>query len=345
MDEEDRLERGESRKDKGLVGIGGSLQFSHKGGRAFELFDKGRARTLTAEERIEYMRNFADEEERYIGKPMFEMNAYELLQLSCYSVNNMAAKLTKEERAAIKKPCRLCRGKRFTVHIDGDQIIAKDCFCRGKDTDPTHKEEYEKLTTCTFERFRINEPWQREELRKVKVWLAQNRYPFLFIGGKTGTGKTHLAFAAYGILLKRGIGGEYIPWRTAAKDLKERLKDYVEYGDARISELKSKPLLLLDDALGFSSGGFPEDDDFRLLKELVEARARNGLRTIITSSFRATELYGVSKAIGDVIGKACGGTQNFAIEVEQTVNGFDGSNRAQKFSVHDIERGDYAPFA
>lgn len=345
MDDKDGLGRGESRKGKGLVGMGSNLKFSHKGGRAFELFDKGRARTLTDEERIEYMRNFADEEERYIGKPMFEMNAYELLQLSCYSVNNMAAKLTKEERAAIKKPCRLCRDKRFTVHIDGDQIIAKDCFCRGKDTDPTHKEEYEKLTTCTFERFRINEPWQREELRKVKVWLAQNRYPFLFIGGKTGTGKTHLAFAAYGILLKRGIGGEYIPWRIAAMDLKERLRDYVEYGDARISELKSKPLLFLDDALGFSSGGFPEDDDFRLLKELVEARARNGLRTIITSRFRAMGLYGVSKAIGDAVTKACGGTQNFAIEVEQTVKSFEGSGRAQKFSVHDIGRGDYAPFA
>ena len=123
------------------------------------------------------------------------------------------------------------------------------------------------------------------------------------------------------------------------------MKDYTDYGDARISELKNKPLLFLDDALGFSGGGFPSDEDFRLLKELAEARARNGLRTIITSSFRATELYGVSKAIGDVIGKACGGTQNFAIDVEKTVNGFDGSNRAQKFSVHDIERGDYAPFA
>lgn len=345
MDDKNSIGRGESRKGKGLVGMGSNLKFSHNGGRAFELFDKGRTGTLADEERIEYMRNYADEEERYIGKPMFDMNAYELLQLSCYSVNNMAAKLTKEERAAIKKPCRLCRDKRFTVHIDGDQIIAKDCFCRGKDTDPTHKEEYEKLTTCTFERFRINEPWQREELRKVKVWLAQNRYPFLFIGGKTGTGKTHLAFAAYGILLKRGIGGEYIPWRIAAMDLKERLRDYVEYGDARISELKSKPLLFLDDALGFSSGGFPEDDDFRLLKELVEARARNGLRTIITSRFRAMELYGVSKAIGDAVTKACGGTQNFAIEVEQTVKSFEGSGRAQKFSVHDIGRGDYAPFA
>lgn len=344
MDDKDGLGRGESRKGKGLVGMGSNLKFSHNGGRAFELFDKGRAGTLTDEERIEYMRNYADEEERYIGKPMFDMNAYELLQLSCYSVNNMAAKLTKEERAAIKKPCRLCRDKRFTVHIDGDQIIAKDCFCRWKDADPAHKEEYEKLTSCTFERFRINEPWQKAALRKVKVWIAQNKYPFLFIGGKAGTGKTHLAFAAYGILLKRGVEGEYIPWRTSAKDLKGRLKDYVEYGDARISELKRKPLLFLDDALGFSSGGFPEDDDFRLLKELVEARARNGLRTIITSRFRATELHSVSQAAGAVISGACGGTKNFAIEVEQTVKSFEGSGRAQKFSVHGIERGDYAPF-
>ena len=344
MDDKNSLGRGESRKGKGLVGMGSNLKFSHNGGRAFELFDKGRTGTLTDEERIEYMRDYADEEERYIGKPMFDMNAYELLQLSCYSVNNMVAKLTKEERTAIKKPCRLCRDKRFTVHIDGDQIIAKDCFCRGKDADPAHKEEYEKLTSCTFERFRINEPWQKAALRKAKVWLAQSKYPFLFIGGKSGTGKTHLAFAAYGILLKRGIKGEYIPWRSSAKDLKERLKDYTDYGDARISELKNKPLLFLDDALGFSGGGFPSDEDFRLLKELAEARARNGLRTIITSSFRATELYGASKAIGDVIGKACGGTQNFAIEVEQTVKSFEGSGRAQKFSVHDIERGDYAPF-
>ena len=55
------------------------------------------------------------------------------------------------------------------------------------------------------------------------------------------------------------------------------------------------------------------------------------------------ELYGASEAIGDVVTKACGGTQNFAIEVEQTVKSFEGNGRAQKFSVHDIERGDYAP--
>ena len=82
-----------------------------------------------------------------------------------------------------------------------------------------------------------------------------------------------------------------------------------------------------------------------LREKLTEARARNGLRTIITSRFCAKELYGVSEAIGDVVTKACGGTQNFAIEVEQTVKSFEGDGRAQKFSVHDIERGDYAPFA
>ena len=102
MDDKNSLGRGESRKGNGLVGMGSNLKFSHNGGRAFELFDKGRTGTLTDEERIEYMRNYADEEERYIGKPMFDMNAYELLQLSCYSVNSMVAKLTKEERAAIK---------------------------------------------------------------------------------------------------------------------------------------------------------------------------------------------------------------------------------------------------
>lgn len=258
---------------------------------------------------IEYYRaKSMSPEEVVFGKPVFEMNMREFLEFCVLSENMKQGNLPYGN-------CPKCKNKGYIVGLDeeGNEYM-EDCSCMEKRKNMQQLEDSEYsalLRKCTFERFNLKELWQKEALRKCKEWTQQTRFPLLYLGGKTGAGKTHLAVAAFRVAIMRGLRGKFISWRTMSRDLKMNMTspDY----ERKMWSLKKMPLLLLDDFFWSPKGAIPSDEDFRLAKEIIDARFYNGRKTIITSNFTAQDIYTMSEEMSGRLNEFSGGDKNFML--------------------------------
>ncbi len=108
--------------------------------------------------------------------------------------------------------------------------------------------------------------------------------PLLFVYGTTGNGKSHLCEATVIELLKRGIDCRMWPVADLVSQLKESIPENTT--DLMINNLKKLPALILDD-WGQNYGSSWE---VQKLEEIVIARDREGMITIITSNLEPDAL-------------------------------------------------------
>lgn len=272
--------------------------------RLFKLLLRGKA---TKEQEAEYWQRWADPTEKRLGKPLWAMDAEAFDEYNILDENLRYG----EEKGGY---CKLCKNRGYTVQKDGTYKRYVTCRCmeQRKQKQAIENSGFaELITSKSFENYTVNEEWQRNALRTVKAWAVQERYPFLYLGGKSGAGKTHLAIAAFYSLVQRGVRGKFVSWRTESRDLKMRMTE-VGYYDAKIQELKKIPLLLVDDFL-WTNGANPSEEDFKLAKEIIDERQANGRRTIFTANWTIRQINGLSEVIGGRIYQACGSKTNFAI--------------------------------
>ena len=108
--------------------------------------------------------------------------------------------------------------------------------------------------------------------------------PLLLVYGTTGNGKTHLCEATVTQLLKRGVDCRL--W--AVSDLVSKLKESIPENTTEllISGLKKLPALMLDEW----GQNYGSDWEVQKLEEIVIAREREGLITIITTNMELDKL-------------------------------------------------------
>lgn len=294
------------------------MQLTVRDTKARELFSMLLSGTGTEEQRREYINRYQEESERKMGKPLFDMNAEEFEQYKALEENLSFGRLEGDR-------CRLCRNKGYTVVREGKYTIHRKCSCmarrNGEHIDEEQREFENLLTTRTFENFKINGEWQKELLKRTKAWTRQAAYPFLYLGGKTSTGKTHLAIAALYSLIQRGFSGKYVSWRKESRDLKMRMTEYGYY-EPKLKALKSVSVLLIDDFLWQPNNAIPSDEDFRLAKEIIDARSNLNLLTIFTSNYTLRDLTEITEEIGSRIYQACGSAKNFALTVAKEAKNY-----------------------
>ena len=292
------------------------------------MFLRGMNGELTAAERSDYMERYADQEERVMGKPMFEMTDAEFEEVKTLQFNGTWGKLN-------GKTCRVCLNKGFIMIHDGKYTMARTCECVRQ----AKSEEYELMSRCSFENYAIKHEWQRALLSRAKAWTRQAEYPFLYLGGKSGTGKTHLAISALAVLMRKGHDVLFVNWREESRDMKMQMTDFPTY-NAKLERLKRVNVLFIDDFLWAPRGGIPSDEDFRLSKEIVDVRTARGLKTIITANYTVRKLCELSEEIGGRINYAAGGSKNFAITIRESAENY----RMELLpTVEEIREGDYDP--
>lgn len=277
----------------------------------------------TEEQKRLYWERYADQAEKQLGKPLWDMDAEEFEEYKILEENQSYGT---EDGGS----CNLCRNRGYIVRRDGQYTRYASCSCmeqRKQSREVQNSGYAEKITSQTFEKFTITEPWQKQALQTVKAWTRQTHFPFLFLGGRSGAGKTHLAVAAFYNLIQRGVRGKFISWREQSRELKMRMKEAEAY-DAKIRELKFVPLLLVDDLLWANGGGLSEED-FKLAKEIIDVRQANGLRTIFTANWTIKDLIELSEVIGGRIYEGCGSSTNFVL----TFGGDTQNHRARKQST------------
>ncbi len=188
----------------------------------------------------------------------------------------------------------------FIIQQDG---TAKECECRSlriaeeKLKASGVSEEFRKKTFDNFNYERSVEVMEAfmkaksysKNFEKIRV-TRKNSVMFI---GQVGSGKTHLAIAISNILLDKGIGVIYMPYRDSITNLKQSITDSENF-QREISKYKNAQVLLIDDLFK----GAITKSDINIMYEIVNYRYFKSLPIITTGEKTIDDLIEIDEAIG-----------------------------------------------
>ena len=152
------------------------------------------------------------------------------------------------------------------------------------------------IENCTFERFICGEDWQRNIKTKALQFSRDFDSKWFYIGGASGSGKTHICTAIAGKVLKQNVELKYMLWRENVSKIIFGRMDY-EKRQEIVEHLKRVPVLYIDDLYKHRSGEPPTNPEFDLCFDILNHRYINKLTTIISSEFTRDELYAIDEAL------------------------------------------------
>lgn len=174
------------------------------------------------------------------------------------------------------------------------------------------------LQKYRFENFITTEEWQRNIKGKAERFAAEPGLTF-FIGGQSGSGKTHLCTAIARELLYAGHELRYILWRDESVKLKAAVSD--EKYQSLIRELKSINVLYIDDFLKVPIGrdeSKPTSADLALALEIINNRYNAKKTTILSSEWNIKDIIGFDEALGGRIYEMSG--SDFCLNIKKDRN-------------------------
>lgn len=208
--------------------------------------------------------------------------------------------------------CKKCGGSgiiHYKKDIDGRLYdFSKECECvkadRIKKRQLQHIRESgleEQLSGMTFSNYERTVP---QQLRVYEMAVENtDALNWFFIGGNSGTGKTHILTAMAGEIIAKGKELQYHKWREVAMELKALMADFPSYV-AKMKKLQKVEVLCLDD---FFKGSVTESDK-NLAFSLIDYRYAHKLKTIISSELSLEQILSIDEAIAGRIFERCGGS-------------------------------------
>lgn len=208
---------------------------------------------------------------------------------------------TSQESSAYEPNCRVCGDLGYTVERDEAGVLRyRECECAARKRSMKRIEKSglkDLLERCTMERYIAAEPWQKAAKESAERYLTDWRGKWFFIGGNSGSGKTHLCTAMCGKLMDAGLPVRYVQWRSDIPALKAKINDSDAYREA-LSPLKTVKVLYIDD---FLKGSVTEGDR-NIAFDLLNARyIRPDCVTIISSELTVGKVLDWDEAIGSRI--------------------------------------------
>lgn len=212
----------------------------------------------------------------------------------------MRAKSGMFQEHSTSDECPHCGGVGYTVTRGAEGPLYRECICSVERRTRRRLEKSglkELLEHCTMEAYMTAEPWQRAAKEAAEQYLADWRGKWFYIGGSSGSGKTHLCTAMCGKLIEAGMEVRYLQWRSDVPKLKAKSNDAEAYESA-IEPLKSVRVLYIDD---FLKGAVTEADR-NIAFDLLNARYIKPNRvTIISSEWTMDRVLSWDEAIGSRI--------------------------------------------
>lgn len=154
----------------------------------------------------------------------------------------------------------------------------------------------------TFSKFEATEQWQ-QTIKAAAVAYAKEPEGWFFIGGQSGSGKTHICTAICREFLLNGQAVKYMLWRDEVVKLKDLVTDYEQY-TALIDSYKKVPVLYIDDLFktGRAADGMkqrPTGGDVNVAFEILNYRYNDPkLLTIISSECTISDILDIDEAVG-----------------------------------------------
>jgi DNA replication protein DnaC len=211
--------------------------------------------------------------------------------------------------------CEICKNKGYTVKpIEHDglwELVQFTCKCEKSRRSIRNLKAsgLEKvLKDYTFENYIVTEDWQKSLLEKAKAFANGTGTEWFFMGGQSGSGKTHLCSAIAIQLLRSGREVKYMLWKDDSRKIKN---DNYDHGGTLIEYYKNVEVLYIDDL--FKSGRAqgeqiqrPTASDINIAFEIINSRVAQKKTTIISSESTVFDMFEVDEATAGRIKQMCG---------------------------------------
>ena len=234
---------------------------------------------------------------------MTEMNAFSkkpIYEMARIIVDEMNA-----EEGDNYVPCELCHGKgeRYKLSDDGLMWECYPCVCAESRKALKYVERtgyLDMVKSKTFESFDAYDETMKWLVEKCKSYVNCPDGWF-YLGGQSGFGKTHLAIAMFGRLIRRHRSPRIMLWIQDSAKLKALVTDTAEY-EYQVSILQECDILVIDDLFNTK----PTQADIKLARTILDYRYINRKPTIITTELMLADLNEEDDAIAGRIAEMCG---------------------------------------
>ena len=205
--------------------------------------------------------------------------------------------------------CEDCKNKGTIAFAHEECLYVRPCHC----IDLRHSIKMlersgisrEMLKKYTFDEYVLTHKWQEVLKRKSVEFVngsMEQSGKWLYFGGQSGSGKTHLCTAIVQELGKK-YPARYEIWNRLAEKLK--FMDDKEQKEKYISELCRVEVLYVDDL--FKASSRPTEADIRLLFDIINGRYLNAKSiTIISSEMNLNQIKAIDEAIAGRIAERIG---------------------------------------
>lgn len=194
--------------------------------------------------------------------------------------------------------CEKCNNRGFIAKYDEatGTTYSAECECvkirnnlnRLKNSNLRYTEKY------TFDNFKTITATEKTMKNTALKYIKDQSNAWLYIGGQSGAGKTHICTAICNTLISNGKEVLYIEWSDIKQNLtafKYKADEYKKYFD-KIANIE---VLYVDDLLKRSK--MSDEEVMEILYRLVNARYNSNLKTIISSEIYLRELFVADNAI------------------------------------------------
>lgn len=224
--------------------------------------------------------------------------------------------------------CALCKNKGIIAYPEISElgystVVFRECVCM-KPRRSLRRLEKSGLKSLikdyTFARFNVYKPWQELMYNAARCY-AEKLEGWFFVGGQSGSGKTHICTAICREFLLNGRAVIYMLWRDTVAQLKAAVTDEKRYAEL-INEYKTVDVLYIDDL--FKSGrskeaaAQPTSADINVAFEILNYRYNNpALLTVISSEYSIGDIISIDEAVGGRIYERTKNGNGYSINIKR----------------------------
>lgn len=261
--------------------------------------------TATKQERDEYMKKYAGAMERRLNKTYFEFSDEEELEYLITEENAKVGDLNNTD--GTKYNCPICKNKGYIAVNYQGRYAEKNCRClniRNTMNQVKWSGLGDIFKKCTFKTFSCRYQWQALMKDKALGFIKSPANCF-YVGGSSGSGKSHICTAIAGYFLEQGKDVNYVQWLDLVDDLNNTRFRQIDRYDELMNRIKNSEVLYIDDFLKGDNAVKPSSSDIKLAYKIINARyvvsratVNKRYITVISSEWVLSKINGFDKATG-----------------------------------------------
>lgn len=219
--------------------------------------------------------------------------------------------------------CEQCNNRGFSWYFEviGGHIyrMTRRCECMKRRCNIDVAEQSglgDLFNRYTFEKFDDTSEWQKQ-LKSKAMEYAEKRSGWFFVGGQSGSGKSHLCVAIAAEFIRSGRKVKYMSWKEDCAKLKGG-STYMSDYEKQIKLFKEADVLYIDDFLYSKDSQSLSNADIGIGFEIINYRyGQKDKPTIISSEKSIKEILSLQQGLGSRIYQKSNG---YCLTIEADAN-------------------------